>query len=245
MQDRSAQGRPRDDGRQADIRRAESVDAPLFAECATSRLAGFAEELGRLIENAHRRVELARAGLQIPADDPTALAADAELRAAAASLEGMGRVVHAAMQAGAAALAEPHRSIAEALAHAVEVISGESRDRAVTLETHLAPALDRLHAPGLYTIALHALRWATRTARDGDTVILRADACPADALPRWRLEITHPTRPGADAPSPTDADRLALALAADLTRSAGGAFDVIKTHNARSIRASAPVAPTS
>lgn len=244
MHDRSAQERSRDDGRQADIRRAEGIDAPLFAECATSRLTTFAEELGRLIENAHRRVELARAGLHITPHDPTAAAADAELRAASASLEAVGRVVHAAMQSGAAAHAEPQRSIADALAHALEVVLAESGNRGVALEATVAPALERLYAPGFYTIALHALRWAARSSRDGDAVILRADACPVAPSARWRLEITHPVRTGPDAPTPTDADRLALALAADLTRSAGGAFDIIKSHNARSIRASAPVGPT-
>lgn len=242
MHDRSAQERPRDDGRHADLRRAEGADAPLFAECATSRLATFAEELSRLIENAHRRVELARAGLHLPAADPTALAADAELRAASASLESMGRVVHAAMQSASSSHAEPQRPISDSLAHAIEVVSAETQDRGLTFETTVSPALENLYAPAFYTITLHALRWAVRCAREGDLVIVRADACPASPTMRWRLDISHPARAGE--PAPSDAERLAIALAADLTRSAGGAFDIVKTHNARSIRASAPAGPT-
>ncbi len=246
MQDRSAQGRQRDDGRHADLRRAEGADAPLFAECATSRLATVGEELARLVDDAHRRVELARAGLHFDKQDPAALAADARLREAAATLEAVGRVVHASMQAASAPHADAPRSIAESLTHAIEVVSNEARDRGLTLDTDVAQLLSSLYAPAFYTIALHALRWSLRSARDGDTIILRADATPSQNGPRWRMEISLPWRPAptpGHAPETADEDRLALALAADLTRSAGGAFELARQHNAHTIRASAPAAP--
>ncbi|MGD9692544.1 MAG: hypothetical protein AB7G17_11035 [Phycisphaerales bacterium] len=246
MHDRSAQGRQRDDGRQADLRRAEGADAPLFAECATSRLATVSEELARLVDDAHRRVEMARAGLQVSQQDPSALAALAQLREAASTLEAVGRVVHASMQAASAPHAEPPRSIAESLAHAVEVTSADARDRGVMLDVSVAQTLERLFAPAFYTIALHTLRWAVRTAREGDSLILRADAAPAPTGALWRFELSLPWRapaPSQPATNTSDQERLALALAADLTRSAGGVFDLVRQHNAHTVRAAAPAAP--
>src|SRR5206468_95945 len=148
-------------------------------------------ELSSLLEGS--MVTLGRAKESLSGDHvfeaATAGEVETQLKDAAAALERMSELVHAAMQGpsvsiGSSALsrARPVR-LGEAIAHAVELLGAMARERSVELGVELAPGIADMPAAALYTVVLNGLQNAVeavskRGGRGRVDLSLRHDGPP-------------------------------------------------------------------
>ncbi len=243
------------------LRRARGLsaaDAPVTADGLTA----LAHELANLLDGSMRWVSLASASLRrsMPAsagagqaEDPAA-AALRQIEAAAAGMERMAVLVDAALRSRHAAigspdLAAPGRSraaitLAEAVDHAVDVVTPYARLNAVDLRLRIEGEAGQVAAGPLYSVILNALRNAIEAcaeaggARPGGSVEVRLASEPESGrivlevlddgvgpppAPNARAPFRHGFTTKASAPNAASPLRgLGLAIADELVAQAGG-----------------------
>jgi signal transduction histidine kinase len=154
-------------------------------------------ELSSLLEGSMDRLGRAKESLsgEHVLEAATAGEVETQLKDAAAALERMSELVHAAMQGpsvsiGSSALsrARPVR-LGEAIAHAVELLGAMARERNVEIGVELAPGIADMPAAALYTVVLNGLQNAVeavskRGGRGRVDLSLRHDGPPAGGYGR-------------------------------------------------------------
>lgn len=180
-------------------------------------------ELSGLLEGSMQKLGRAKESLsgEHVLEAATAGEVETQLKDAAAALERMSELVHAAMQGpsvsiGSSALsrARPVR-LAEAIAHAVELLGTMARERGVEIGVDLAPGIGEQPAGALYTVVLNGLQNAVeavsrRGGRGRVDVAVRPDRPPAGGYGRdtrewYVLEISDD---GVGPPTGGDAARV-------------------------------------
>jgi signal transduction histidine kinase len=180
-------------------------------------------QLSSLLEGSMTTLGKAKTSLsgETVLDAATTGEAEKQLKGAAAGLERMSELVHAAMQGpnvpiGSAQLsrARPVR-LGEAVEHAVELLGNMARERGVALAVEMAPGIADLPAGAMYTVVLNGLQNAVeavsrRGGRGRVEIHLRHDRAPAggygrDAREWYVLEIRDD---GVGIPAGRDASRV-------------------------------------
>ena len=149
-------------------------DAALDAIAGAERtLAQLAHELAGMLDGSIRCIHLARAHA---GEEGLPEAAQTYLETAQATLFQAADLVHATARTGA--LSEPisaQRPPAEALRHAIDVLTPAAEESSVRFETEIAPACHELPSLPLYAIFSNALRNAVETAPAGSTIRTELD----------------------------------------------------------------------
>lgn len=208
----------------------------MAADAATARLGVLTHELANLIDSTLRYVSLAKARILCAPNFATEAATAQQLDAAAAGLQRMGELVHAAMQPCAGWLAQAsaqNLSLRDAIEHAVDVLRPYAAEQLVMLEQKCADRLAEAPAGPLYTVVSNALRNAIEASPRAGRVRIEADILPTpDGRGEVRIDILdegpgpsaeamqHGFRPGFTT-KPGNAG-LGLALCDEIVRQLGG-----------------------
>lgn len=216
--------------------RPEAADAGLAADAATARLGVLAPELANLIDSTLRYVSLARARVAVAPQNAISTSAAEQLAAAAAGLQRMGELVHAAMQPCAGWLAQAsaqNLSLRDAIDHALDVLRPYAAERLVMLERQCNDRLAEAPAGPLYTVVSNGLRNAIEASPRGGRVRIEADLLPTpDGRGEVRIDILD-DGPGPCADAQEQAFRpgfttkpgnsgLGLAICDEIVRQLGG-----------------------
>lgn len=226
-------------------------------------LAALVQQLGSLLDGSLKRVALAhrtlaKSGLALA--NATAAEAEQHLSKAAADLERMAEMVHAAMQGRAQPLGSPNLSkarpvtLGEAIEHASTVIAPLAKDQHANVKVEIEPGVESLSAGSLYTVVLNALQNAVesvgRCGGGNVTVTLKRGGPPDNTFGRdsrrWLLlEIGDD---GAGPPPMPERSRvfdlgyttkpngsgLGLAVARSVVRAVNGTIELVPASGAAS-----------
>lgn len=152
---------------------AARFDGALAADSASDRLSRFAHELSGLIDGAIRYISLARAGVRTNPSRETDAAASRQLESAAAALERMAELIHAAMRPCSGDIERTlggSRSLLDAAKHAADVVKPAADERGVTVSLNTSDGLDSTPSGALYTVLLNGVRNAVEACARGGRV---------------------------------------------------------------------------
>ena len=213
-------------------------------------------ELSSLLEGSLATLSQAKQSLsgENVLEAATAGEVEKQLRNAAAGLERMSELVHAAMQgpsvpigSGALSRARPVK-MGEAVEHAVELLGKLARERSVEIAAELSPEIAELPSGAMYTVVLNGLQNAVeavsrRGGRGRVSLSIKPDQAPSGGYGRdtrdwYLLEITDD---GVGPPKGPDASRIfdlgfttkprgagvGLAVAKSVVQGMGGTIELL------------------
>jgi signal transduction histidine kinase len=138
---------------------------PADSPFAIERITTLSHELGNLLDGSMRCLRLARRSLAAPQCAVAELGrVQHQLATVYSALERMSDLVHAAMKGSASLVGSPSLTptqpitIADAAAHAVDVLTPEAEELGVTIHLRIAPGADAMPCGPLYSVMLNALR---------------------------------------------------------------------------------------
>jgi signal transduction histidine kinase len=236
---------------------------PLASYEEVEHLSGLIGKLDALLDGSKNTLETLKGKLSGESVLEMAIAGEVEKRltTAAQALERMSELVHSAMQGpslsiGSAALARSRPvTLAEAVAHAVELLTPMARQRGVDFHVELAPTVADLPSGALYTVVLNAMQNAVesisrRGVRGRIDITVRQDRAPViggygrDTRDWYLLEISDD---GAGLPAGTDSSRyfdlgfstkprgtgVGLAVARNVVQGMGGTIELTPREGVR------------
>ncbi|HYE62148.1 MAG TPA: HAMP domain-containing sensor histidine kinase [Phycisphaerales bacterium] len=236
---------------------------PLASYEEVEHLGGLIAKLDSLLDGSKTTLDTLKSKLSGESVLEIAMAGEVEKRltTAAQALERMSELVHNAMQGpslsiGSASLARSRPvTLAEAIDHAVELLTPMAKRRGVDFHLDLVPAVASLPAGALYTVVLNALQNAVesisrRGVRGRVDISVRHDRAPViggygrDTRDWYLLEVTDD---GAGLPANVDSARLfdlgfttkprasgvGLAVARNVVQGMGGTIELAPREGVR------------